>query len=70
MNYSLVATISLITTALLALGFSFLISSYFFAGTSWEKIVQLVVAMLFLVTFYAPIKFILLKYMDVKEDDE
>ena len=70
MNYSLAATISIVITALLALGTSFLISDYFFAGSSWGKIVQLVAAMFFLLTFYAPIKFMLLKYMDVKEEDE
>lgn len=70
MNYNIVSTVSIIITALLSLLISYYISIWFFENTSWQKIVQLIAAILFMTTFYSPIKFILLKYMDIKDEDE
>ena len=70
MNYNVASMISLVITALLALLVANLVSSYFFSETGFEEISKLIVAIMFLLSFYAPIKVILLKYMDIKDDHE
>lgn len=69
-NYNVAVIVSAVITLLLALGISFGIINMFFEDASWKKIVQLIVAVLCLTTFYAPIKHILLKYMDIKGPDD
>lgn len=66
MNYNVGIIVSIVITSLLALGISFGVVELFFAQTSWKKIVQLILAIFLMTTFYSPIKFILLKYMDIK----
>ena len=55
---------------LLALGVSSLIVNLFFDDESLKKIIQLIAAIFFMTTFYAPIKFILLKYMNIKGNED
>ncbi len=70
MNYNIVSIISLLITAFLAFVLSYYLSIYFFKDTSLEKISQLISAILFMTTFYSPIKYFLLKYMEIKDEDE
>ena len=70
MNYNIGIIVSLVITMLLALGVSFGLVNLFFEASSWKKIIQLIAAVFFMTTFYAPIKHILLKYMNVKGNDD
>jgi len=70
MNYNVTIIVSIVITALLALGISFGVINFFFEDSSFKKIIQLIIAVLFMTTFYAPIKHILLKYMDIKGCDD
>lgn len=70
MNYNVAIIISIVITMLLALGVSTLIVNLFFDAASYKKIIQLITAVFFMTTFYAPIKFILLKYMDIKGNED
>jgi hypothetical protein len=69
-NYNVAIIVSIIITGLLALGISFGVSEMFFSSSSWKKIVQLILAIFFMTTFYSPIKYILLKYMDIKGSED
>ncbi len=64
MKYNTVVLIAILITAVLALGLSYVISNYFFSQYSFYKMIQLFFAVLFLTTFYSPIKFFLIEYMD------
>lgn len=71
MNYNLVIIISIVICAIL----SMLISYYgvlliLDEESGLFKIAQLLVAIVSMTTFYAPIKFMLLKYMDVDSENE
>ncbi len=70
MNYNVAIIVSIIITMLLALGISYLMVDMFFEASSFKKIIQLIAAIFFMTTFYAPIKFILLKYMDIKGNED
>ena len=57
---------AVVITLLFAFGVSTLAVEYFLDGSSWKKMVQLILAIFLMTTFYAPIKHIILKYMDIK----
>ncbi len=70
MNYNLVVIISIIICAILSL----LISYYgvlliLDENTSLFKMAQLIVAIVLMTTFYAPIKHLILKYTDINEEE-
>ncbi|RXJ95564.1 hypothetical protein CRV00_03725 [Malaciobacter molluscorum] len=70
MSYNIVSIISIVITALLALLFSHYLSLVFFEdANNFRKIVQLIIAIVVMTTFYAPIKYILLKYMGINEKE-
>lgn len=69
MNYNIAMIISVVSTACISLLFSYLLTDYFFEGASYFKVVQLIIAVLLMTTFYAPIKYVILKYMDIKGED-
>ena len=70
MNYNVAIIVSVVITMLLALGVSSILVELFFEANTWKKIIQLIGAVFFMTTFYAPIKFILLKYMDIKGPED
>ncbi|AXH10441.1 hypothetical protein CP960_12110 [Malaciobacter halophilus] len=71
MSYNIVSLIAIVITAVISLLASHYISLIFFEKThSLFKIVQLIVAVVSMTTFYAPIKYFLIKYMDVEEEKE
>ena len=71
MSYNVVALIAIIITAVISLLASHYISLFFLEETnSLFKIVQLIIAIVSMTTFYAPIKYLLFKYMDVQEEKE
>lgn len=70
MNYNIVVIISVVICAIISL-----LISYYFAlfvlgeASSFFKIAQLVIAIVSMTTFYAPIKYVLLKYMNINQDE-
>ncbi|PHO10036.1 MULTISPECIES: hypothetical protein [Malaciobacter] len=71
MSYNIVALIAITITAVISLLASHYISLLFFEeSNSLFKIVQLIIAIVSMTTFYAPIKYLLFKYMDVQEEKE
>jgi len=70
MNYNVAIIVSVVITMLLALGISNVLVELFFEVNTWKKIIQLIGAIFFMTTFYAPIKFILLKYMNIKGPED
>lgn len=70
MNYNVVVIISIVICAILSL-----LLSYYGAllvldeKSGLFKVTQLIIAIVSMTTFYAPIKHLLIKYMDVEEDE-
>jgi ABC-type bacteriocin/lantibiotic exporter with double-glycine peptidase domain len=70
MSYNLVVIISVVICAILSL----LVSYYgvlliLNENSSLFKMAQLIVAIVIMTTFYAPIKHLILKYTDIKEEE-
>ena len=70
MNYNFLIIISIVICAII----SFILSYYlalFTVGekSSFFKIVQLIVAIVSMTTFYAPIKYLLMKFMDIEQEE-
>ncbi|MDY0052190.1 MAG: hypothetical protein RBR65_06570 [Aliarcobacter sp.] len=70
MNYNIVVIISLIICAII----SSLISYYLVLFTLGEnsslfKIAQLIITIVSMTTFYAPIKYLLMKFMDIEPEE-
>ena len=70
MNYNFLIIISIVICAII----SFILSYYlalFTVGekSSFFKIVQLIVAIVSMTTFYAPIKHLLIKFTNLEEDE-
>jgi len=70
MNYNIVVIISIVICAII----SSLISYYlvlFILGenSSLFKIAQLIITIVSMTTFYAPIKYLLMKFMDIEQEE-
>lgn len=69
MNYNFIVIISLIICAIISFVASYYLSLLMLSETSaLFKVSQLIIAIISMTTFYAPIKHFLLKYMEIKED--
>ncbi len=70
MNYNVVAIISIVICAILSLLLSYFgVLLILDESSGLFKVTQLIVAIVSMTTFYAPIKHLLLKYMDVDQDE-
>ncbi|MFK2822559.1 hypothetical protein [Arcobacter sp. YIC-80] len=66
MNYNIVVIISVVICAIISLLLSYYgVLLLLDENSSLFKIAQLIVAIVSMTTFYAPIKHLLLKYMDI-----
>ncbi|WP_121628096.1 hypothetical protein [Poseidonibacter antarcticus] len=66
MNYNIIVIISVIICAIISLLLSYYgVLLFLDENSSLFKIAQLIVAIVSMTTFYAPIKYLLLKYMDI-----
>ncbi|AXH15725.1 hypothetical protein [Malaciobacter mytili] len=71
MSYNMVSVIAIAITAVIALLASHYFTLMFFEEEhSLFKIVQLIIAIVTMTTFYAPIKYYLIKKMGVEEEKE
>ncbi|MGA1932488.1 hypothetical protein ACH5BF_07175 [Arcobacter sp. YIC-464] len=70
MNYNIVVIVSVVICAIISLLLSYYgVMLLLDENSSLFKIAQLIVAIVSMTTFYAPIKHLLLKYMDVEPDE-
>ena len=70
MNYNIIVIISVILCAIISLFISYYLVLFILGeNSSFFKIAQLIIAIVSMTTFYAPIKYLLTKFMD-KELDE
>ena len=70
MNYNIIVIISIVICAII----SMLISYYLVLFTLGEssslfKIAQLIITIVSMTTFYAPIKYLLMKFMDIEQEE-
>lgn len=69
MTYNTVVIISVVICAIISLTLSYYLALLILGlNSSLFKIAQLIVAIVSMTTFYAPIKHVLLKYMEVEDD--
>ncbi|MDD2888911.1 MAG: hypothetical protein PHY66_14025 [Aliarcobacter sp.] len=71
MKYNIIVILSAVICAIISMFISYYL--VFFAlgkESSFFKIAQFIVAIVSITTFYAPIKYILMKYMNIKEERE
>jgi len=70
MNYNIVVIVSIVICAILSLLLSYYgLLLLLDENSALFKIAQLIVAIVSMTTFYAPIKHVLLKYMDVDSSE-
>ena len=70
MNYNIVVIISIVICAIISLLLSYYgVLLVLSENSGLFKIAQLIVAIVSMTTFYAPIKHLLLKYMDVDQEE-
>jgi hypothetical protein len=69
MNYNIVVIISVIICAIISFVLSYYLSLFILgANSGLFKIAQLIIAIVSMTTFYAPIKYLLLKFMEIDEN--
>lgn len=70
MNYNLLVVISIVICAIISYVLSYYVTLLILDENSgFFKIVQLFIAVVSLSSFYAPIKFMLMKFMNFKEEE-
>lgn len=71
MNYNLLVIISIVICVIISVLLSYGISILIFdEKTLLFKVSQLIIAIVSMMTFYAPIKSLLIKYMDFEEEEK
>ena len=69
MNYNIVMIVSLIISATISLFIGYYLVIFILNEQSiFFKIVQLIFTILSMITFYAPIKYIVIKYINIEEE--
>lgn len=70
MNYNILIVISIVICAIIFLFISYYLALFIVGeSSSFFKAVQLIIAVISMTTFYAPIKHILIKFMNLNEDE-
>lgn len=70
MNYNIVVIISVVICAIISLLISYYLVLFILGeNSSFFKIAQLIIAIVSMTTFYAPIKYLLMKFMDINEEE-
>ena len=70
MNYNIVVIISIVICAIISLALSYYgVLLILDENSGLFKIAQLIVAIVSMTTFYAPIKYLLLKYMKIDSNE-
>jgi hypothetical protein len=70
MNYNTAVVISAVICAIISLFISYYFVLFILSeNSSFFKIAQFIVAIVSITTFYAPIKYLLIKYMNIKQEE-
>jgi hypothetical protein len=71
MNYNIMMIVSTIICAIISMLISYYLVLFFLSEQSgFFKIAQLILTIVSMTTFYAPIKHIIMKYMKIEEERE
>ncbi|CAM3593520.1 hypothetical protein [Arcobacter aquimarinus] len=70
MNYNIVIVISVVICAIISLFISYYLALFIVGEDSnFFKALQLIIAIISMTTFYAPTKHIIIKFMNLNEDE-
>lgn len=70
MNYNIIVVISIVICAIISLFISYYLVLFILSETSsFFKIAQLIIAIVSMTTLYAPIKYLLMKYMNIEQEE-
>jgi hypothetical protein len=70
MNYNIIILISIVICAIISLFISYYLALFIVSQeSSFFKAIQLIIAIISMTTFYAPIKHILIKFINLDEDE-
>lgn len=70
MNYNIMVVISALICAIISLFISYYLVLFILGeSSSFFEIAQLIIAIVSMTTFYAPIKYLLMKFIDIKEEE-
>ena len=69
MNYNFLIIISIVICAIISVFISYYIVLFILSeNSSLFKIAQLIITIVSMTTFYAPIKYLLMKFMDIEQE--
>ncbi|WP_368030894.1 hypothetical protein [Arcobacter sp. s6] len=69
MNYNIIVIISIVICAIISVFISYYIVLFILSeNSSLFKIAQLIITIVSMTTFYAPIKYLLMKFMDIEQE--
>lgn len=70
MNYNIIVIISIIFCVIISLSISYYLTLFILPEDSgYFKVSQLIIAIVSMTTFYAPIKYLLIKFMGIEEEE-
>lgn len=70
MNYNIIVIISIVICAIISVFISYYIVLFILSeNSSLFKIAQLIITIVSMTTFYAPIKYLLMKFMDIEQEE-
>ena len=70
MNYNIIVIISIVICAIISMLISYYLVLFIFGeNSSLFKIAQLIITIVSMTTFYAPIKYLLMKFMDIEQEE-
>ena len=70
MNYNIIVIISIVICAIISMLISYyLVLLILGENSSLFKIAQLIITIVSMTTFYAPIKYLLMKFMDIEQEE-
>ena len=70
MNYNIIVIISIVICAIISMLASYYLVLFILGeNSSLFKIAQLIITIVSMTTFYAPIKYLLMKFMDIEQEE-
>ena len=70
MNYNIIVIISIVICAIISMLTSYYLVLFILGeNSSLFKIAQLIITIVSMTTFYAPIKYLLMKFMDIEQEE-
>ena len=71
MNYNIIVIISIVICAIISMLIRYYVVLFILGeNSSLFKIAQLIITIVSMTTFYAPIKYLLMKFMDIEQEEK